>query len=44
MSKKNRHQRRRRCPNRGWLWKLVVGGGQAAYYVARFWVWLSDRE
>lgn len=44
MSKKNRHQRRRRWPNRGWLWKLILGLGQAAYYVVRIWFWFLDRE
>ncbi|MGO4561982.1 hypothetical protein [Mesorhizobium sp. 2RAF21] len=44
MSNQNHHQRRRRQPNRDWLWKLIVGLGQAAYYVARFWFWWSDRQ
>lgn len=44
MSKKNYHQRRRRRLNRVWLFKLIVGIGQAAFYVVRFWLWLSDQE
>lgn len=44
MSYKDHHQRRRRRPNRGWLWKLIVGIGQAAFYVVRFWFCWSDRE
>ncbi|WP_306028444.1 hypothetical protein [Stappia sp. MMSF_3263] len=44
MSKEDRHQRRRRRLTRAWLFKLIVGLGQAAYYVARFWFWLSDRQ
>jgi hypothetical protein len=44
MSNKDHHQRRRRRPNRAWLWKLIVGLGQAAFCVARFWFWWSDRQ
>jgi hypothetical protein len=44
MSKKDHHQRRRRQLNRVWLFKLIVGIGQAAFYVVRFWFLLSDRE
>jgi len=43
MSEKDRHQRRRRWLSRGWQFKLIVGVGQAAYYVVRFWLWMSDR-
>lgn len=44
MSNKDRHQRRRRRFNWGWLFKLIVEMGQAMFYVVRFWFWLSDRE
>lgn len=44
MSNEDHHQRRRRRFSRDWLFKLIVGLGQAAFYVVRFWFWLSDRE
>jgi len=44
MSKKDRHQRRRRRFNRGWLFKLIVGIGQATFLVVRFWLWFSGRD
>ncbi|MBE7183918.1 MAG: hypothetical protein INR68_05890 [Methylobacterium mesophilicum] len=43
-NKKDHHQRRRRRPNRAWLFKLIVGLGQAAFYVVRVWLWWADRE
>lgn len=44
MSKYDHHQRRRRRLNRAWLFKLIVGIAQAAFYVVRFWLWFSDRK
>ncbi|KIN74239.1 hypothetical protein Z949_3435 [Sulfitobacter guttiformis KCTC 32187] len=46
MSKRNRHQRRRRRSGRnyGWLLKVIVLLGQAIQYVVRFWFWFMGLE
>jgi hypothetical protein len=44
MSKKRHHQRRRRYSSAVWVFKALTALGQAAFYVARFWIWISDRE
>lgn len=43
-SKKDHRQRRRRKLNAVIVFKLITALGQAAYLVARLWIWISDKQ
>ncbi len=44
MSDKDRHQRRRRELNMVLIFKVITALGQAVFYLARLWFWMTDRQ
>lgn len=44
MSDNDRHQRRRRTLNAVVIFKIITALGQAAFYLARLWFWITDRQ